>query len=96
MYGSHSSIISRKEIKKFSQRRSAFVVQKAICLVIVITTITISITGIITSFFIIKFSQKMTVMTQVIFLILGIVLVWLRIDWGTTDWAHRVFTKSTF
>ena len=37
MYGSHSSIISRKEIKKFSQKRSAFVVQKAICLVITIT-----------------------------------------------------------
>ena len=35
MYGSNSSIISRKEIKKFSQKRSAFVVQKAICLVII-------------------------------------------------------------
>ena len=27
---------------------------------------------------------------QVISLILAIVLAWLRIDWGTTDWAHRV------
>ena len=35
-------------------------------------------------------------MMQVIFLILGIVLVWLRIDWGTTDWAHRVTLVTNF
>ena len=34
--------------------------------------------------------MKSTSTNQVISLILAIVLVWLRIDWGTTDWAHRV------
>ena len=34
--------------------------------------------------------MKSTSTNQVISLILAIVLAWLRIDWGTTDWAHRV------
>ena len=34
--------------------------------------------------------MKSTSANQVISLILAIVLAWLRIDWGTTDWAHRV------
>ena len=43
--------------------------------------------------FVIQITNQINIFLQVIFLILGIVLVWLRIDWGTTDWAHRVTTN---
>ena len=39
--------------------------------------------------------MKSTSANQVISLILAIVLAWLRIDWGTTDWAHRVMIIVT-
>ena len=58
MYGSNSSVLSRKDIKRFSTQRTTFVVVRGLSLALA--------------------------------LVLTVVLVWLRLDWGITDWVHQV------
>ena len=59
MYGSNASILSRGEIKRFSQQRGWYVALKLVVLVFSLTLV--------------------------------IVLAWLRIDWGITNWAHHAY-----
>ena len=59
MYGSNASVLSRSEIKSFSQQRGWYVALKVFSLIFSLTIV--------------------------------IVLMWLRIDWGVTNWAHHAY-----